>query len=156
MGQVISTQLPNGRVLHVPYDAIARAALEYYHTGRVIGEVPKGRRGEPGRVDAAAYERARTRSNDARVKLEEEIEAALGEAITNAWDAAMASLRPFRCGHCGERFETAASLIGHATEHKGPDEVRPECRAELEMSLRLASDWARPKPATATAMSNGS
>lgn len=152
MVQTISTQLPNGRVLHVQYDAIAHAALEYYFAGRTLGEVPKGSRGEAGRLSNEAYEKARQRSNDARVKLEEEIETAMAACAADAWDAAMASLRPFRCGHCGERFETAAALLGHATERKGPDEVRPECRAELEMSLRLASDWTRPKPV----VSNGS
>lgn len=147
MVQVLTTSLPNGRPLHVQYDAIGRAALNVYHAGREMGKVPKGSRGAAGRLSNEAYEKARKRGDEARQMLESEIETALGLAVADAWDKAMASLRPFQCGHCGERFETAAELIGHATANDGPDEVRPECRQALEMGLRLASDWARSKVA---------
>jgi hypothetical protein len=145
MPQVMTTALPNGRPLHVPYDAIGRAALNLYHAGREMGEVPKGSRGAAGLKATEAYEKARKRGDEARKMLEDEIEAAMGIAVEHAWDQAMASLRPFQCGHCGERFETAIELINHATMTPG----NAECRAALEMGLRLASDWARPKAATA-------
>lgn len=145
MVQVLTTALPNGRPLHVPYDAIGRAALNVYHAGREMGEVPKGSRGAAGRAATEAYEKARKRGDDARKALEDEIEATLGSVVTDAWDAAMASLRPFQCGHCGERFETAADLINHATQPNNG-----ECFKALEMGLRLASDWARPKAGAVT------
>lgn len=140
--QVVSTQLPNGKVLHVQYDAIARAALNVYHAGREMGEVPKGSRGTAGRASTEAYEKARLRSEAAHKKLEDEIEAAIGTCAGDTWDQAMASLRPFQCGHCGERFETAGELIEHAT--MGVTGTI-ECRQALEMGLRLASEWAKPR-----------
>lgn len=142
--QVLTTALPNGRPIHVQYDAIAHAALEMYHAGRVMGEVPNGKRGEPGRIATEAYEKARKRAEDTRNKLEETITDAMAKVVADTWDAAMGSVYPFKCGHCGERFGTMQELIAHATERDGPDMARAECCKELEMSLRLASSWSKP------------
>lgn len=133
--QVLSTNLPDGRRLSVRYDAIANAALSYYHAGRVMGEIPKGQRGEPGRAANEAYEKARKRSDEASNKLEEAITEAMGQAVNDAWDAAISTVHPFRCGHCGVRFETMIELVAHATA----DTAMALCRESFEMSLRFTS-----------------
>lgn len=150
MVQVLSTNLPNGRKLNIGYDAIARAAMELYHAGQASGQaqmatLPQSRRTEARKAAVEQHEKTKKRGTEAFEALENEVGTALAHAIADTWDQAMASISPYRCGNCYARFETAGQLIEHAIAREGTEDARPECRRELEASLRLASEWSRPK-----------
>lgn len=136
--QVLSTNLPDGRRLGVRYDGIAHAALSYYHAGIAMGQVPKGQRGEPGRAANEAHEKARKRCDEASNKLEEAITEAMAQAVTDAWEAAISTVHPFKCGHCSVRFETMPELVAHATV----DTAMALCRESFEQALRFTSSLA--------------
>lgn len=144
MVQVLSTTLPNGRKVHAQYDALRQAAAALYQAGRALGEVPTTRRGEAGRAAGLANQLARQRGDAAFLALDAAVEAMLNSVTEDTWDAALASLLPYKCGHCRERFATMPDLITHALEGTPVERLRPECAAALEAGLRLMAGWSVP------------
>lgn len=144
MATVMSTKLPNGRDVHAPYDDVRQAMQALYNTGRAIGAIPNVKRGPNKAKTDDEYQKAKQRGDNAFLALDHAIEAMLNAVVENTWDAALSGVFPFKCGHCGERFDEMLKLVDHATERGGVGLARPECEQALEASLRLASSWAKP------------